>query len=95
LLIAGEGGGSKLLLNLVGSLQPLQHSLAPLRPHLGATRMFVRWSYYNMFVDFALGKEITQASKFEHKAKLYSFYDRTVHVRGGIYRAPTFVFYIK
>ena len=37
---------------------------------------------------WVLGKKITQASKFEHKSKLYSFRDRTVHVRGGIYRGP-------
>jgi hypothetical protein len=29
------------------------------------------------------------------RAKLYSFYVLTVHVRGGIYRALVFVFYIK
>jgi hypothetical protein len=27
--------------------------------------------------------------------KLYSFHDRTIHVRGGIYRALVYVFYIK
>jgi len=36
-----------------------------------------------------LGKTITQASKFEHKTKLHSFHDHTVHVRGGIYRDPS------
>jgi hypothetical protein len=35
-----------------------------------------------------LDKEITQASKL-NKSKLYSFHDRTVHVRGGIYRGPS------
>jgi hypothetical protein len=28
-------------------------------------------------------------------AKLYSFHDRTIHVRDGIYRALVFIFYIK
>jgi hypothetical protein len=33
--------------------------------------------------------------KTKLRAKLYSFHVSTVHVRGGIYRAPVFVFYIK
>jgi hypothetical protein len=33
--------------------------------------------------------------KIKLRAKLYSFYDRTIHVRGGTYRALVFVFYIK
>jgi hypothetical protein len=36
-----------------------------------------------------LGEEITQASKSEHRSKLYSFLPRTVYIRGGIYRGPS------
>ena len=36
-----------------------------------------------------LGKEVTQASKFEHKLKLYSFHNHTIYVKGGIYRGPS------
>ena len=36
-----------------------------------------------------LGKIFTQASKSEYKTKLYSFYDRTIYVRDGIYRGPS------
>jgi hypothetical protein len=35
------------------------------------------------------------SSKTKLCAKLHSFHDRTIHVRGGIYRALVFVFYIK
>jgi hypothetical protein len=38
-------------------------------------------------------KKILDKTKLH--AKLYSFPPPTVHVRGGIYRAPVFVFYIK
>jgi hypothetical protein len=33
--------------------------------------------------------------KTKLRAKLHSFYDCTIHVRGDIYRALVFVFYIK
>ena len=36
-----------------------------------------------------LGKTITQSSILSISVKLYSFHDRTVHVRGGIYRGPS------
>jgi hypothetical protein len=44
--------------------------------------------------------QFTQSSekisvKTKLHAKLYSFHDRIIHVRGGIYRALVFVFYIK
>jgi hypothetical protein len=40
--------------------------------------------------------QFTQSSIcFRCKSKLYLFDDRTIHVRGGIYRALVFVFYIK
>jgi hypothetical protein len=44
--------------------------------------------------------QFTQSSekisvKTKLRAKLYSFHDRTIHVRGGIYRTLVFVFYIK
>jgi hypothetical protein len=35
------------------------------------------------------------SDKTKSCTKLYSFHDRTIHVRGGIYRALVFVFYIK
>jgi hypothetical protein len=35
------------------------------------------------------------SSKTKLYAKLHLFHDRTIHVRGGIYRALAFVFYIK
>jgi hypothetical protein len=35
------------------------------------------------------------SSKIKSRAKLHSFHDRTIHVRGGIYRALFFVFYTK
>jgi hypothetical protein len=35
------------------------------------------------------------SDKTKSCAKLYSFHDPTIHVRGGIYRALVFVFYIK
>ena len=44
--------GSKPLCTPDSSLHHLRHALAPLKPHSGARRMFVRWLYYNVFVDF-------------------------------------------
>jgi hypothetical protein len=35
------------------------------------------------------------SSKAKLHAKLHLFHDDTIHVRGGIYRALAFVFYIK
>jgi hypothetical protein len=35
------------------------------------------------------------SDKIKLCAKLYSFHDRAIYVRGGIYRALVFVFYIK
>jgi hypothetical protein len=35
------------------------------------------------------------SSKTKLRAKLHSFHDHAIHVRGGIYRAIAFVFYIK
>ena len=36
-----------------------------------------------------LGETITQASNLNTNTKLYSFHDRTIHIRGGIYRGPS------
>jgi hypothetical protein len=35
------------------------------------------------------------SSKTKLRAKLHSFHDHTIHVRGGIYRTLVFIFYIK
>jgi hypothetical protein len=35
------------------------------------------------------------SSKAKLHAKLHLFHDHTIHVRGGIYRAPAFVFFKK
>jgi hypothetical protein len=35
------------------------------------------------------------SDKIKLCAKLYSFHDRSIHVRYGIYRALIFIFYIK
>jgi hypothetical protein len=50
-----KGMGSARLQALMHSgwlSSPLRHTLAPLRPHSGATRMFIRWLHCNVYADF-------------------------------------------
>jgi hypothetical protein len=58
--------------------------------------MAVRGHYDNdMYVWAIIIRRFCDTSRIGCKTKLSSFYDRTAHVRGSIYRAPVFIFYIK